>query len=80
MEPIRVGLIGLSSQPSEKRDGISWAEIAHLQYFKSTSHYHIRALLNSSVESAKAAILKHELPENTKAYGDSNGTVDLFLV
>lgn len=75
MAPIRVGLIGLSGQPREKRDGISWAEIAHLQYFRSTAEYQIRALLNSSVESARAAIQRHELAVNTKAYGDPNGTV-----
>ncbi|KAM0123811.1 hypothetical protein ACHAP3_010839 [Botrytis cinerea] len=72
MAPIRVGLIGLSGQPREKRDGISWAEIAHLQYFRSTAEYQIRALLNSSVESARAAIQRHELAVNTKAYGDPN--------
>jgi hypothetical protein len=78
MAPIRVGLIGLSGQPREKRDGISWAEIAHLQYFKSTAEYQIRALLNSSVDSARAAIQRHELAINTKAYGDPTGTVAPF--
>jgi predicted dehydrogenase len=80
MAPIRVGLIGLSGQPREKRDGISWAEIAHLQYFRSTAEYQIRALLNSSVESARAAIQRHKLATNTKAYGDPNGTLASLLL
>lgn len=63
MAPIRVGFIGLSSTTS-------WAVNSHFQYLKSTSKYQIVALLNSSIESAEAAIQKHGLPESTKAYGD----------
>lgn len=62
LSPIRVGFIGLSSQSS-------WAVNAHLPYLKHSSKYCIVALLNSSQESAKAAIQAHDLDSDTKAYG-----------
>ncbi|KAH6679326.1 putative dehydrogenase [Halenospora varia] len=66
--PIRVGLIGLSGAPPDEYEGVSWTPNAHLPYLKKSPHYEIVALLNSSVESAKAAIERYELPPQTKAY------------
>jgi len=62
MAPIRIGLIGLSATGS-------WASQAHLPYLKESSKYTIVALCNTSVQSAQAAIAKHDLPASTKAYG-----------
>jgi len=73
MAPIRVGLIGLSGQPPEQYTGASWAAHAHLPYLKASPEYEIVALLNTSVESAKAAISKYELAADTKAYGNPEG-------
>jgi len=73
MVPIRVGLIGLSGAPLEKYEGTSWAPNAHLPYLKASPDYKIVALLNSSVDSAKAAITRYELPAGTKAYGNPEG-------
>jgi predicted dehydrogenase len=68
MSPIRVGLIGLSGSPPDEYEGVSWTPNAHLPYLKASPDYNIVALLNSSVESAKAAIDRYELPPSTKAY------------
>jgi len=65
--PIKIGIIGLS-----RPDG--WAAIAHLPYLKATSKYEIVAVANSSVVSAKKAIESFGLPNNTKAYGNTEGT------
>jgi predicted dehydrogenase len=75
MAPIRVGLIGLSGAPPEKYEGTSWTPNAHLPYLKVSPHYEIVALLNSSVDSAKAAIARYELPNETKAYGNPEGLI-----
>ncbi|KAL8742683.1 MAG: hypothetical protein Q9190_004878 [Brigantiaea leucoxantha] len=64
MAPIRLAFIGLSPTSF-------WASAAHLPYLKSAKDkYVIKALCNSSVESAQKAISKYDLPETTKAYGD----------
>ncbi|KAK3315930.1 hypothetical protein B0H66DRAFT_273721 [Apodospora peruviana] len=68
MAPLRVALIGLSSSAKT-----SWASGAHLPYLVSArgqSKFKIVALLNSSVDAAKAAIAAYNLPAETKAYGD----------
>ncbi|GES61309.1 oxidoreductase [Aspergillus terreus] len=70
MSPIRVGLIGLSGAPSDQYEGTSWAASAHLPFLTASPHFEIVALLNSSSESARAAIAKYNLPVETKAYGD----------
>ncbi|KAB8221555.1 hypothetical protein BDV33DRAFT_76505 [Aspergillus novoparasiticus] len=70
MSPIRVGLIGLPSASAENYEGTSWSVNAHLPFLTKSPHYEIVALLNSSVESAKTAIQKYGLPNETKAYGD----------
>ncbi|CZT45595.1 related to dehydrogenases and related proteins [Rhynchosporium secalis] len=62
MSPIRVGFIGLSTS--------GWAPAAHLPFMKHSDKYQIVAICNSSVESAKAAIEKYALGEETRAYGD----------
>ena len=62
MAPIRIGLIGLSAGAN------TWAALAHLPYLATSKHYTITALLNSSVDSAKAAIKEHKLPASTKAH------------
>jgi hypothetical protein len=71
--PIRVGLIGLSGAAAEDYDGTSWTPNAHLPFLRASPHFEIVALLNSSLESAQAAIKKYGLPVETKAYGDPNG-------
>lgn len=75
MAPIHVGLIGLSGAPPDEYEGVSWTPNAHLPYLKASPHYEIVALLNSFVESAKAAIKRYELPASTKAYGKPEGTL-----
>ncbi|KAB8075267.1 hypothetical protein BDV29DRAFT_155883 [Aspergillus leporis] len=70
--PIRVGLIGLSGAAAEDYDGTSWTPNAHLPFLRASPHFEIVALLNSSLESAQAAIKKYGLPVETKAYGDPN--------
>lgn len=66
MAPIRVGIIGLS-----KAAKTSWAGSAHLPYLiASNGKYEIKALCNSSKESAQKAIDGFNLPSSTKAYGN----------
>jgi len=79
MAPIGVGLVGLSGKPQDKsKGGVTWAENAHLPFLKASPHFEIVALLNSSAESAKAAIARYGLPAGTKAYGDPEGTSHLY--
>ncbi|KAB8231260.1 Gfo/Idh/MocA family protein [Aspergillus alliaceus] len=70
MSVIRVGLIGLSSAAAEDYEGTSWTPSAHLPFLTKSPHFEIVALLNSSAESAEAAIRKYNLSSETKAYGD----------
>ncbi len=68
MAPIRVALIGLSASAKT-----SWASEAHLPYLLSPtgrSKFEVVALLNSSVDAAKAAIAQYNLPPTTRAYGN----------
>jgi len=66
MAPIRVGIIGLS-----KAATTSWAGSAHFPYLMaSNGKYEIKALCNSSKESAQKAIDGFNLPPTTKAYGN----------
>ncbi|KAG9753633.1 NAD(P)-binding protein, partial [Aureobasidium melanogenum] len=70
MSPIRVGLIGLSTGSKST----SWASTAHLPYLLSEqgkAHYEIKALCNSSIESAKKSIEHYKLPGDVKAYDSS---------
>lgn len=67
MAPIRTALIGLSASAKT-----SWASGAHLPYLLSPrgkERYQIVALLNSSVDAARAAIDTYGLGSGTKAYG-----------
>ncbi|KAH7154794.1 hypothetical protein DER46DRAFT_510738 [Fusarium sp. MPI-SDFR-AT-0072] len=69
MAPIRLGIIGLSTNTG------SWAAAAHLPYLLSPhgrAHYKIVALCNSTIESAHSAIETFDLPSDTRAYGDPN--------
>ncbi|KAK1635148.1 hypothetical protein BDP81DRAFT_462201 [Colletotrichum phormii] len=65
-----VGFIGLSSGPEW-----SWAVAAHLPYFTHSKTYTLAALQNSSKETAQKAIQLHNLPQDTKAYGDIDALV-----
>ncbi|KAH6655943.1 hypothetical protein BKA67DRAFT_534850 [Truncatella angustata] len=70
MAPIRLGIIGLSATNLG-----SWAGAAHLPYLispRGQAQYKIVALCNSSVESARSAIEKFQLPADTRAYGSPN--------
>lgn len=65
---IKIALVGLSANARA-----SWASIAHLPYLVSPrgkERFTIVALLNSSVEAARAAITHFGLPSSTRAYGD----------
>ena len=73
--PIRVGLIGLSGATEDDYEGTYWTPNAHLPFLRTSPHFEIVALLNSSAKSAKAAVRKYGLPAETKAYGDPNGKV-----
>jgi len=79
MAPIRVGIVGLSSKPG------AWATLAHLPRLTISPNYEIVALCNSTLESTKAAIKAHKLPDSTKAYDSyedlaADPNVDLFVV
>lgn len=83
MAPIRTALAGLSASAKT-----SWAYRAHLPYLLSPlgrSKYQIVALQNSSVEAARNAIAKFDLPSETKAYGTpedlaADKDIDLVVV
>lgn len=84
MAPIRVGLIGLSTTTSPQRPG-AWAAIAHLPSIINSPDYKLVALANSTVESAKRSIEFHNLPPETRAYGNAedlarDAEVDLVVV
>lgn len=68
MSPIRVGLIGLSSEPAGLGQG-KWGVSAHLASLRPSPHYEIVAVCNSSIESARRSIEYHKLPSSVKAYG-----------
>jgi predicted dehydrogenase len=79
MAPIRIGIVGLSSKPG------AWATLAHLPRLIASPNYEIVALCNSTLESTKAAIAAHNLPETTKAYDSyddlaADPDVDLYVV
>lgn len=62
-KPIRIGMIGLSGNAL-----VSWGSGAHLPYLERSQAYTITALLNTSIESARAARDAFKLPANTKLY------------
>lgn len=71
--------MGLSSKSS------AWATLAHLPRLASSPNYQIVALCNSTLESTKAAIKAHHLPETTRAYDSydqlaADPDVDLYVV
>ncbi|EXJ82620.1 hypothetical protein A1O3_06433 [Capronia epimyces CBS 606.96] len=79
MAPIRIGIVGLSSKAG------AWATLAHLPRLAKSPNYQIVALCNSTLESTKAAIKAHNLPESTKAYDSyeqlaADPDVDLYVV
>ncbi|ETI19635.1 hypothetical protein G647_09469 [Cladophialophora carrionii CBS 160.54] len=79
MAPVRVGIVGLSAKQG------AWATLAHLPRLAKSPNYEIVALCNSSIESTKAAIKAHNLPETTKAYDTyealaADPDVDLYVV
>jgi predicted dehydrogenase len=73
MTPIRVGIIGLTSATGDPTasPGDGWAASAHLPYLLASPQYEIVALCNSSVNSAKIAVKRHNLPSTTKTYGSA---------
>ena len=78
MAPIRVGILGLSTKPS------AWATLAHYPYLKTSTHYKIVAVCNSSLQSSQAAIDHFNLTD-AKAYESATAIaqapdVDLFIV
>lgn len=84
MAPIRVGLIGLSTATSPQKPG-AWAVLAHLPSILNSPNYQLVALANSTIESAKKSIEFHNLPPETRAYGNAadlaqDGEVDLVVV
>ncbi|KAL9583314.1 MAG: hypothetical protein Q9203_005132, partial [Teloschistes exilis] len=82
MAPIRVGIIGLSADPT------AWATLAHVGPIKEPSplakDFQLTALATSNPESAKAAAKAHGLPEE-KGYSNAEDIakdpdVDLVVV
>lgn len=70
--PIRVGFIGLSTQPFPQ----GWSNATHLPYLKPRpSQYQITAVLNSTLASSQSAIRQFDLASTATAFGD----VDSFL-
>lgn len=79
MAPIKVGILGLSTKPS------AWAALAHFPYLRSSSHYQVVAVCNSSLASSEAAIKHYGLPESTRAYDSheklaQDPEVELYVV
>jgi predicted dehydrogenase len=66
--PIRVGIIGLSSNPA------TWATTAHVGYLKSSPLYDLVALSSSTPETAAAAAKVYGLPAE-KGYSTIEGLV-----
>ena len=84
MSVIRVGLIGLSTKKELSNTG-AWASLAHFPFLAASPHYRVVALLNSTIESAKASIAHHHLGPDVKAYGSpedlaKDENVDLVVV
>lgn len=82
--PIRVGLVGLGQTTAELVPG-GWGAKAHLPYLLSSPKYQLVAIANSSVQSAKSAIVFHKLDLEVKAYGSADELandpeVDLVIV
>lgn len=80
MAPIRVGIVGLSTNTS----GSSWAKNTHLPYLNASPHYMITAVLNSSLQSSQSAVEAFGL-EKAKPYEDigslaSDPNVDLVVL
>ncbi|GAD97179.1 oxidoreductase, putative [Paecilomyces variotii No. 5] len=85
MAPIRVGLVGLSSTATNPQAPGAWALLAHLPWLLSSPDYKLVALANSSVESAKKAIVAHKLSSDVKAYGSpeelaNDPSIDLVVI
>jgi predicted dehydrogenase len=53
----------------------SWAETAHLPYWKKSDRYDIVSLQNTSKEGAERAVAHHKLPNNPACYGDIESLV-----
>lgn len=69
-DPVRLAFFGLSADPK------AWANTTHLPAFKNNPHYCIVALVNSCIDSARAAINAHGLDAGTKAYDNPQNVAD----
>lgn len=78
MAPIKVGILGLSTKPS------AWATLAHFPYLKSSEHYQIVGVCNSSLKTSQAAIdhfgLKDAKPYESQEALAQAPDVELFVV
>ncbi|KAK5081249.1 transcription regulator gal80 [Lithohypha guttulata] len=78
MAPIKVGILGLSTKPS------AWATLAHYPYLKSSQHYQIVAVCNSSLQTSQAAIdhfgLKDAKPHASYESMAQDPNVELYVV
>ena len=76
MAPIRIGIIGLSSNGG-------WASSAWAPYLQQTDHYKIIAVCNSSIQSSKTAIdsfgLEHARPYDSPADLAQDDQVELVI-
>jgi predicted dehydrogenase len=84
-QPIRVGLVGLSSQIGLGGGSSDWAGSAHLEYLLASPKYELVALANSSIESAQRSIRDRKLDSSIKAYGSvqdlvKDPDVDLVVI
>ncbi|KAF2464289.1 NAD(P)-binding protein, partial [Lindgomyces ingoldianus] len=80
MAPTRVGIIGLSANPS----GSGWAKTAHLPYLKANPNFEVIGVLNSSLASSQAAIDTFQLSA-AKPFADvdsmaSDPDIDLVVI
>ena len=79
---IRVGFIGLSTQPFPQ----GWSNATHLPYLKSSPlQYQITAVLNSTLASSQSAIHQFDLAPTATAFGDldeflAHPAIDLVVV
>lgn len=67
MAPIRICIIGLAAATSAGYKTGEWG-VQHLNSLKSSPHYQVVGICNSSLASAQKSIESHELGPDVKAY------------
>lgn len=75
MAPIRICIIGLAATSSAGYKTGEWG-IQHLNSLKSSPHYQIVGICNSTLASSQKSIESHKLGPDVKAYGSLDEVVN----